>query len=927
MAERDDLKDTRKKDLREESMKDNELKQSGSASALEDSRSEGMQSYDKTRNLSTEVLSDTTNEDLKDVRARSVRGNANNQMRRLKIGGESLVRKETDKQGREKFRDETSGQYATEESFDDSESRVASLANSIRKGKTIGAMEENTSTLGFGAAKASAGLSKNIGDNAGTLQEIFEKEGDETQAELKKLVELMANAQDLKGKDAEKAKNEISKQVARLETKAGDNKDKINQALGLDNVKKDLRSGSRIKEALNIDQGATGLTAVKQAFSPTRLFGDANTGGLSGGGGIMSSLASKVLGTGDNAADAQQAKNARMEIAKEDQAKGMAAAVGAEGLQLIGGDEVVVKSPAESKKTKDASKEKESIKEIQTNTIEGGAKDASKEKESIKEIQTNTIEGGTKEIKAGTVKIKTDSIKTSNNTSKALDSATEENNNKITKKTTENTTTNNNTSKVAQARATSTKPGDGTFKSGIDKETTGQKQVELLEDIKDILEDVAANGGMGGGGGGGGFFGGGGGKNKGKNKRGRKPKSRLGRIGNALKGTGKGLLGGGVMKGAAGSIGRLGGAALGVGMGAYEAVTGVMSAENKMENLEISAEEAQSQKGEAIGSGAGGAGGAIAGAAAGAAIGSVVPIVGTAIGGIIGGALGYFGGSWLGGKAGEALADAIPVDPGEIAESNEAAQVALDKIEEANPELRAEIEKQAEDNYQELLGDKSEDEYSDNDKAAMKNAGLVKAIQNKDEAIQKLQAEGANVDLSKLETTDTSNPEQAEGLSGDASDRRQNQIEQRKEQSDHRTAVVEQIAQEMGIDPSKVEATVTMGKVTKINGQDVPEELQEKSMQMLYPDSGAKRGSTPTSDSLEQGTMMATAARGQPVPTGTALENMPASQNAPAPVINNVTNNSGGGASKEPKVIVANAPTPRPNTNTIERYQDRRYRG
>ena len=84
---------------------------------------------------------------------------------------------------------------------------------------------------------------------------------------------------------------------------------------------------------------------------------------------------------------------------------------------------------------------------------------------------------------------------------------------------------------------------------------------------------------------------------------------------------------------------------------------------------------------------------------------------------------------------------------------------------------------------------------------------------------------------------------------------------------------------------------------------------------------------TTTSDSLEQETMMATAAPGQPVPTGTALENMPSSQNAPAPVINNVTNNSGGGASKEPRVVVANAPTPRPNTNTIERYQDRRYRG
>jgi len=56
-----------------------------------------------------------------------------------------------------------------------------------------------------------------------------------------------------------------------------------------------------------------------------------------------------------------------------------------------------------------------------------------------------------------------------------------------------------------------------------------------------------------------------------------------------------------------------------------------------------------------VSSAAGGGTGALAGAAAGAIAGSFVPIIGTAIGGAIGGALGYFGGSWLGGKAGEAI--------------------------------------------------------------------------------------------------------------------------------------------------------------------------------------------------------------------------------------------------------------------------------
>jgi hypothetical protein len=100
----------------------------------------------------------------------------------------------------------------------------------------------------------------------------------------------------------------------------------------------------------------------------------------------------------------------------------------------------------------------------------------------------------------------------------------------------------------------------------------------------------------------------------------------------------------------AGKIGAIGA----VGMGAYEAYTGYNDAEEAVKRGEITKEEGQVKKGEAVGGGVGGAGGALAGAAAGAAIGSVVPVVGTAIGGLVGGAIGYWGGS----KAGSAIGGA-----------------------------------------------------------------------------------------------------------------------------------------------------------------------------------------------------------------------------------------------------------------------------
>ena len=132
---------------------------------------------------------------------------------------------------------------------------------------------------------------------------------------------------------------------------------------------------------------------------------------------------------------------------------------------------------------------------------------------------------------------------------------------------------------------------------------------------------------------------------------------------------------------------------------------------------------------------AGGAAGAIGGAAAGAAIGSVVPVVGTVIGGIIGGAIGYFGGSWLGGKAGKEIADAIPVNEELLKESNEHVKAKIEEVGEIDPVLGNKIISDAKDIEAQMLEDAG-DEVSDNDKAAIQNAAYIQSLKENDADIQ-----------------------------------------------------------------------------------------------------------------------------------------------------------------------------------------------
>jgi len=220
--------------------------------------------------------------EIKDQSQKDVRGENVNAMDKLRIGGKSTVRQEVDKQGRTKYRDEKTGSYANEEAYKDSESRVSMLADSIKKGATMGpTLATTTKATQFGISSASAKMSRSLGDHAGAIQQLMDNSAPGTQDEMKKLVQMMQDSQKLRGKEGQEAKQKILQQRETLRLTAGDKGDELITKLGMDDLQKDLNKGSRIKEALNIDQNAGFGTAIKQAFSPTRLFGDANTGGLS----------------------------------------------------------------------------------------------------------------------------------------------------------------------------------------------------------------------------------------------------------------------------------------------------------------------------------------------------------------------------------------------------------------------------------------------------------------------------------------------------------------------------------------------------------------------------------------------------------------------------------------------------------------------
>lgn len=422
-----------------------------------------------------------------------------------------------------------------------------------------------------------------------------------------------------------------------------------------------------------------------------------------------------------------------------------------------------------------------------------------------------------------------------------------------------------NDKKAAGERKVANAKG-GVISTGLDSVPQAQLQTTLLEDILAELKKLNEKS----------FGGGGGGIGEmipdipmGPNRGGKpgKPPKSPGRFSRMMNKIPRGL--------------KVGGA-LAAGAAIYEGYQGYQAADQLVESEAINEEtgtyftqqDETAGKTEAVTSAAGGFAGSLAGASAGATygamLGSVVPGVGTVIGGaaggLIGGALGYFAGS----AAGGAIGDAATTTSGEAALSAAEESGLYDKDYLGNSEINPEVLAQTTDPTQ-LHAILNDDDLSDEDKQAVQ---------------------------ARLEEIENAAPALSPG---------QQRRNERKASLDKKEEVARDIAQKMGIEDDNIEAEVRMGKIVKINGQDVPEELQNESRQRMYPSkSEAERSVVPTGQAVENTTEAAQSATGA---------------NA-APVVNNVTNNTSTAA---PAPVVSTVPAgPRKNTSSLDRYQDRR---
>lgn len=159
------------------------------------------------------------------------------------------------------------------------------LGQGIRAGMTGNNISPNRNQ--YRISKASGVMAKNVAENTVELQKIMESQGNETRAELNRLLKMMASAQKLTGEKSVSAIKEIVKQTEKVTIAAGESKDDLRRVLGIDSVQKQLYGGSigeqatsGIKGFFGVDKGATFSEGVKQAFEPSRLFGNSGFFGL-----------------------------------------------------------------------------------------------------------------------------------------------------------------------------------------------------------------------------------------------------------------------------------------------------------------------------------------------------------------------------------------------------------------------------------------------------------------------------------------------------------------------------------------------------------------------------------------------------------------------------------------------------------------------
>ena len=148
-----------------------------------------------------------------------------------------------------------------------------SLINSVREAT------KKTKTNNAGLNKISAAssiMAKEIAKNTEAVQKVL-ADDEKSQEQLVKVMEMMADAQEKTGEASVSAIEDLMKEISILKEIGGTD---LTNNLGLDEAQKSLASGngstisgSLFRKFTNVDEGVTGLDAVKQAFSREKLFG------------------------------------------------------------------------------------------------------------------------------------------------------------------------------------------------------------------------------------------------------------------------------------------------------------------------------------------------------------------------------------------------------------------------------------------------------------------------------------------------------------------------------------------------------------------------------------------------------------------------------------------------------------------------------
>ena len=241
-------------------------------------------------------------------------------MRKLTIGGREMARAEVGKDGKTRFRDERTGQFAREEKYQQSERRRGIFESTLER--TGANTQYQRRATGAGIQRQREVMGASLQQNAGAIQAIVE-DNPVLQAEMKELEKLQEKAQGLRGNEGREARQKVSEQLGRITSQ--DTTGQMGNLLNVQGQRRALESGSGLKDMFNIDQDAGLLTGARQFFGLDRMFGDAGTGGITN----LYSQSRK-----DRLADEAGALGSRMDAQQD----ALESATGKDMLRLTGGD-------------------------------------------------------------------------------------------------------------------------------------------------------------------------------------------------------------------------------------------------------------------------------------------------------------------------------------------------------------------------------------------------------------------------------------------------------------------------------------------------------------------------------------------------------------------------------------------------------------